>query len=255
MNQERSSGWLEAYYKALRQEIPASSYPTVVPTAWAVGKINIPLQGTTSNPGKNLASVPFVPNSRAVKDVFGEGATSPWSAGDVIQFKDSAAPAYLAALYTSGNQWKDAANSAADPSFDIDLKYGNVIITNSNKTTMVLGNVPVSNENIVVFGGAGIGFGGKTLLGQVYPAPIGLAGSSLFTDGARDGDMVQCKDSPLNQVYVTAVARGGVWLNAVDNSPTLDPKIGTMTIPNSYIYVRYGDLSDPGFTWRKVKPY
>ena len=251
-NQERATGWPESYYKALRQEIPPTSYASLLPTAWAVGKINIPLQGTTLNPGKNLVSVPFVPNSRSVKDVFGEGTLSPWGRGDLIQYKYMASPAYLTAIYTADSRWKDAANTANEPTFDVDPKFGNWIITTANKTVMVLGNVPLGGEEVAIFSGAGLATGGKTLLGQVYPVPVGLAGTSLISDGAANGDLIQYKRSPLEQVYVSAIMSGGDWKNAIDGSPTLDPKIAYLTIPNSYIYVRNAAT---GFTWRRARPY
>jgi hypothetical protein len=216
----------------------------------AVGKVNVTLGGESGNPGKNLVSVPFFLPITTISDVFGDGADAPWQEGDLIQYKFAPSPAYLSAVYSS-NAWRDAANTANDPQFEADFRFGNWIIVTGPRDICLVGKVPNFATQVTVYDGAGLSTGGKTLLGMVYPLTLDLANSSLIADGAGNGDLIQYKVSPLNQVYISAVVSSGEWKNAANTSQALDPNIATLKVPNSYIFVKYGNT---GFIWNRVAP-
>jgi hypothetical protein len=253
-NGQVGAGVPELYYKAVKADIVADDLPTIIPTAWAVGKVNIPLQGTVANPGKNLIATPLqTQQGMGVAAVLGEGAGTIWEAGDMVQSKIAASPAYKTAIYID-NTWRDAASPANSPSFNLNYRFGNWVITKADKTLTVVGAVLSTDQTVKVYGGGGLTTGGKTLLGTVFPVPLGLSATSLVADGARNGDLIQYKLSPLTQAYISAVVSSGAWKNAANPSDPLDPRIATLTVPNSYIYVRFGDGADAGFTWRRTKP-
>lgn len=241
-------GGAEIYYKALGT---GESETIDFPFAPAVGKINVSLKGQANNLGKNLISVPFVQPINSVAEVFGEGSDSAWQEGDMVQSKIAPSPAYLTAVYTGG-AWKNAANAAQPPAFNMDYKFGNWVITNADKVVTLVGKIIDHDQPVYIYDGAGLPTGGKTLLGMIYPVSVGLASTSLITNGAAEGDLIQRKINPLEPAYISAVVSGGVWKNAADTSAALDPLIRTLILPNSYIYVRYGST---GFTWDRKKPY
>jgi hypothetical protein len=248
-----STGHNEVYYKGVVAgiDVTTPSGTATLESAWAVGKVNLGLQGSSDNPGKNLISVPFLARpDTSVLNIFDEGSGSIWDEGDLLQTKIAASPAYLSAVYTGG-QWRDAARPSAAPSFDINYQFGNWLITSSDKTLTVLGEVVRTDEDVDVYSGAGLTTGGKTMLGMVYPTAFGLAATSLITDGADEGDLIQYKDNPLSPVYISAVVVSGQWKNAANPSVALDPRIADLTLPNSYIYVRFGST---GFVWRRTQP-
>lgn len=240
-------GYKEAYYKAI-----LSANKDDLLNAHAVGKLLISLQGSSTTKGKNLVSVPFDPQpGKTVAQAFGQGSGSGWADGDLIQTKISGSPAYLTAVYTS-NQWRDAATPSQAPAFDIDFRFGNWVITSANKTLTVVGDVVATDQDVAVYSGAGLPTGGKSLLGMIYPVKMGLAATTLIADGAKEGDLIQYKKTPLAPQYISAVVSGGAWKNAADVNQALDADIATLKLPYSYTYVRYGST---GFTWHRVKPY
>ena len=250
------SGAPELYYKGVKAEISAADLPMILPTAWAVGKINAALQGTADPAGKNLIALPFQSQQgMTVAGVLGEGSETVWTEGDLVQSKFAASPAYKTAVYVGG-AWKDAANTANAPAFELDPRFGNWLITKANKTATLIGEVLHDSPTVAVdvYGGAGLTTGGKTLLGLVYPQALGLTATTLINDGARAGDLIQFKVSPLNPAYISAVVSEGAWKNAANPSEPLDPRISLLRTPNSYIYVRFGDGTDAGFKWLRTKP-
>ncbi|MFC1637663.1 hypothetical protein ACFL1W_01445 [Candidatus Margulisiibacteriota bacterium] len=248
-----STGHPEVYFKGVVTgiDVTTPSGTATLESAWAVGKVNIELEGASDNPGKNLISVPFLSKpDTSVVNVLDEGSGSIWAEGDLLQTKFAASPAYLSAVYTGG-QWRDAARPSDAPAFDINYQFGNWLITGADKTLTVVGEVVRTDEEVAVYSGEGLSTGGKTMLGMIYPTAFGLASTGLISDGAAEGDLIQYKDNPLSPVYISAVVIGGQWKNAANPGVSLDPKIATLTLPNSYIYVRFGST---GFVWRRTQP-
>lgn len=245
----------EVYYKAVISTVNVTT-PTgqaTLESAWAVGKVNVQLNGTAATLGKNLISLPFqTQQSMTVRDVLGEGTGTVWTEGDMAQYKFDAGPAYYTAIYTSGKQWKDAANTSHDPAFNFDYRFGNWIIVNEPKVVTMVGGVVNTDMSVAIYSGAGLPTGGKTLLGMLYPAAFGLAATSLIADGAAEGDLIQYKLDPLAPAYISAVVSSGVWKNAANPGAALDPRIATLTVPNGYIFVRYGST---GLVWNRTRPF
>lgn len=248
-NNQVADGEPEIYFKGTLHGMKNDT-AMGLPSAVAVGKLNVRLQGEANNPGKNLISLPFLANDVSVAGVFGQGSGTEWQEGDLVQYKFAASPAYESAVYSNG-AWRDAANPADPPAFDVDYRFGNWIITSGTRRLTFVGKVLNIDVTVPIFGGSGLSTGGKTLLGMVYPMQFGLAQTSLIADGALEGDLVQYKVSPLNQVYVSAVVIGGQWKNAANPAEPLDPNIAILKTPYSYIYVRYGNA---GFDWNRSKP-
>jgi hypothetical protein len=240
----------ELYFKGCLHAQASASGPSGLAGNVGVGKVNVSLQGEPANQGKNLISVPFLAPSPLIKEVYGDGPDSVWAEGDMIQYKFAPSPAYKSAVYV-GNTWKNGSNTAQDPPFEADHRFGNWIITKGDKDITLVGKVLNINVPIAIYDGAGLSTGGKTFLGMVYPVSFGLTSTSLIADGAQDGDMVQYKTAPLAEAYISAVVVGGSWKNGSNTAAPINDKIATFKVPNSYIYVRYGDA---GFTWNRVKP-
>ncbi len=238
----------EAYFKIF-STVPADD--AAFANAPAIGKVNVTLQGEAANPGKNLISYPFIAASMKIKDILGDGNDAQWQEGDMVQYKFAPSPAYLSAVYTADKLWKDAANTANEPAFDVDYRFGNWAIVKGQREITFVGNVLADNSTVAVYNGAGLTTGGKTMLGMVYPVALTLTDTSLITDGAQDGDLIQYKASALNQVYISAVVKEGAWKNAANTANPLDGNISLLVLPNSYLFVKYGDT---GFDWNRVKP-
>jgi hypothetical protein len=223
--------------------------------AVAVGKVNVALAGEAASEGQNLIAVPFLPQPGAsVAEVFGEGSGAVWEEGDLVQKKVASSPSYISAIYKD-NAWKDLSRPTENPKFDIDPLFGNWVIVKSSKDITLVGKVINIPMDVAVYDGAGLatgGKGGKTLLGTIYPLEINLTDTSLITDGAAEGDLMQYKVSPLAPSYVSAIVIGGAWKNLSDPNKPLDPGIATLKVPNSYIFVR---TSDTGFVWKRQSPY
>ena len=134
----------------------------------------------------------------------------------------------------------------------IDCNFGNWAILTAVKNISLVGNVVNNNSNVALYTGAGESSGGKTLLGLTYPTAQALANTTLISNGALAGDLIQFKVSPANEAYVSAIVIGSDWVNAANPSDALDSRIATLTIPNGYIYVR--NNNNAGFTWQRVKP-
>lgn len=251
----------EAYYFGLQAAItpqticqdpdPLYKGKPCFQVAPAVGKVNMALGGSIPEEGKNLVAIPFLcQQSPALKDVLGEGTGTVWAEGDKVQFKIAPSPSFRTAVY-QGAKWVDASTgNVPGPLFDVDYKFGNIIITKAAKKLTYVGAVVNSDVAVSVYSGANEAPGGKTLLGMVYPVSVQLSNSGLIADGAVNGDIIQYKLTPIGEAYRSAIVAGGQWKSASSGgAPESD--IATLIVPNSYVFVRYATT---GFNWNRKKP-
>jgi phosphatidate phosphatase APP1 len=240
-------GTAEAYYKGLLQSSADLSY--FIPSAEAVGKVNVQLVGGTTTPGFNLICVPFAYESTTVADIFGVG--SPWQDGDQILKKTGPSPSYVTTVYDSahysGAPWRDAGNTLNAPGFNLDTNYGNFAVVRNSKTITVLGRVLRSPVSVAVWGS------GYTPLSLIFPARLALAASGLFSGaaGAANGDVIYNKTSAISPSYIGAVLVGGVWKDVSNTNNTPPAGIATLSLPNSYFFNR---LNSTGFSWQRPSP-
>jgi hypothetical protein len=249
----------EAYYKGLQHGVSASAqgsdqinFPgTYLQAAWAVGKLNVNLQGSAAEAGKNYVSIPFnCQQGTTIGNVLGEGSGTIWQPGDEVQYKFAAGPSFNTAILSANSTWVDTSNGQT-PAWGIDYRFGNIVITNAAaKTLTFIGEVVKTNIDIPIYSGAGEAPGGKTLLGMVYPVSLGLASSSLITDGAANGDMIQFKTAAVGEAYQSAIVSGSQWKSA-STGGALESNVATLKLPYSYQFVRY---QNAGFTWHRTKP-
>ena len=252
INDQVGRGSPELYFKGLI----AGSAPTVtgdygLAGAVAAGKINMDLNGTTSTQGKNFLSVPFLITPESTLAIaLGDGSDAPWTNGDLVQFKFRPSPAYQTAEYKDG-VWKDSANTANPPPFGMEPNKGYVFVVKAPKVLCAVGKVINTNVAHEIYAKGGEVSGGKTNLGLIYPVQIGLTTTSLISDGAANGDLIQYKTSAIGEAYISANVTGGVWVNDANPSDPIDPRIATLKVPNSYVFVRYGDT---GLVWNRTAP-
>jgi hypothetical protein len=243
----------EIYFKGVirgRPE-PLAHATWGLPGAAAVGKVNVPLQGTPANPGKNIVSIPLYPKiDRSVSAVFGQEI---WLDEELIQYKYTGSPAYSSAKFLGG-QWQNAARSGTPPAFEFDPRQGYEIIVRGDKVFSAVGGVINTSEAVVeIYNGRGLSTGGKTLLGMYYPLNFSLTGgSNLLVSGAGENDLIQYKTSPFSPAYISAKVVDGRWINAANAGADLPAVISNLRLPYGYTFVRYGDA---GFTWRRARPF
>lgn len=263
------TGNIESYFKGLvNGTLPDDpnlwkTDKTNFRVAPAVGKLNVTLNGSDTEEQKNLVCLPFVPSNGdlSIKNVLGQGASTTWAEGDMIQYKDGYSPSYQTAIYQN-NQWvsKDKKSDIIDPvtgdkkpvppSFDFDIRCGYIIIVKSPiKVFTAVGQVlydPVIFDNpavdILIKGSPELdkGVEGKTLIGMVYPKSVKLTDLDLPGAGASVNDMFQYKQGAAGQAYETGELKTDGWKNKDKGNGALDPSpnVATLKLPNAYVYVR-----------------
>jgi len=227
-------GTTEAYYKGIFQTSAMTNIAYYLPSAEAVGKVNVGLDGTASIPGYNLVSVPFTSESRSVSSVFGTG--SPWVNGDQILKKAGPTPAYLTAVYDGttypSEPWRDAGNTTNVAAFEINTPlHGYFVSVKAPKPITLVGKVFPAPPDELIWGG------GYTILSLAFPTSTTLNASGLLSLAA-DQDSIFYKTSATSPAYIGAVRVSGQWkdVSNTNNDPPAD--IATLRLPSGYFFSR-----------------
>jgi len=213
----------EVYYKALWSTIPSTQYSYYIPSAEAVGKINIQLSS-----GFNLVGVHLVKGEGHLVSDF----IANWSDQDMIFKKTSGNPTYDKAIY-NGSAWSDPF------SLTIPAGTGCFVKTSASKMLTLLGSVQLVGSSRIY------GNGGFAIVSMAVPRAIPDGeGANLF-NFASNNDTVFKKTSAANPTYDKAKAVvSGAAITWTLSPPVLDFKGG-----RGYFYQSNNPASVTAFSW------
>lgn len=224
---DASTKYKEVYYKALRSSMSKADNPTVLQSAWAVGKADAVLDKFY-----NLISIPLSPSpDNSISSVMGDLLPD----GDKAYIYDVSDPAdrgFVISTKLSPGNWQETFK--INPGIGYLVYREDKALEPATRTVTFVGNVLNSYSANILYQ--------NNLIGNPYPSKItGLENAGLTGGSPMDKIYDYSLSGTTKGFSLLATFDGSNWNNSIDFSPT-----------KGYLY--YKNAVSGSFIWNPPKP-